>query len=136
MKLFILTFITAIAAFCQDAPKYSVGAGVDNSVFVNFGVRLSDSLSTYTEAHVGAGAVLSQGLSFNILKINDLRMDAAGDLGVTSRGQFATSLGFLPRYDISKLTHVSGLSIVGHIQMQRIGSMYAPNIGIGLSKSF
>lgn len=136
-KLLITLLFAAAAAFGQDTPKYAVSGGVDSGIFGTFHYRLSENTSTYSNLHfTGLGATLSQGLSYTLLHANEFQMGVAADAGFTSRAQFAMSVGVMPSFDISKWTKVSGLSVVGRVQMQRIGSTYSPNIGIGLSKSF
>ncbi len=140
MKTIILLFIVLGSVFAQDlaTTRNYVAAGVDSGIFTTFGIRLGQNTSTYTNAHfvTGSGVVLSQGLAYTMFRANQFSMAAAVDAGVTSRAQFAMGAGFLPSYDISRWTKISGLSIVGRVQMQSIGGSYSPNIGIGVAKGF
>ncbi len=134
-----LSLIAVSAAFAQDTtePRYAVAGGVDSGIFTSFSYRLGQNTSTYTKLQFnGTGAGLSQGLSQTILRIDRLSMAVAGDVGVTSHGQMALGFGFVPAYDLSQLTKIKGLSVIGIIQAQRFGAGFAPNLGIGLSKSF
>lgn len=136
MKLTVLFSLMAIAAFAQDG-KYSIGGGLDNGMFAVGTVKLSENTSTYTNVHFsGYGASLSQGLSYNFLRIDAFHMAAAVDAGLTTGARLITNVGVVPSYDLSKWSRISGLAVFGRIQMQSVGYGFSPNLAVGLSKSF